>query len=99
MDVGETCEQAAVREMREETGLDVILTGLLGVYSDPERDPRQHTMSVVYTGTVRDIRMLKAGDDAGKAKVFTLGDWPELAFDHELILNDFLRRHNRLNHG
>lgn len=99
VDVGETCEQAAVREMKEETGLDVVLTGLLGVYSDPERDPRQHTMSVVYTGVARNIDELSAGDDAGKAKVFPLGQWPTLAFDHELILRDFLRTHDRMNEG
>ena len=96
VDIGETCEQAAVREMKEETGLDVVLTGLLGVYSDPDRDPRQHTMSVVYTGIARDISRLKAGDDAGQVKVFPLGRWPELAFDHAAILADFLALHGRL---
>lgn len=95
VDYGETCEQAAVRECREETGLDVILTGLLGVYSDPTRDPRQHTMSVVYTGLARDIGALRAGDDAGLAKVFPLGRWPRTAFDHERILADFMARLER----
>lgn len=99
VDVGETCEQAAVREMKEETGLDVVLTGLLGVYSDPERDPRQHTMSVVYTGIARDAGTLEAGDDAGKVEVFSLGKWPELAFDHARILEDFLLHHARFNSG
>ncbi len=99
IDVGETCEQAAVREMKEETGLDVVLTGMLGVYSDPKRDPRQHTMSVVYTGVARDIGALEAGDDAGKAEIFPLGEWPELAFDHRHILDDFLVNHTRLNQG
>lgn len=97
VDVGETCEQAAVREMKEETGLDVVLTGLLGVYSDPKRDPRQHTMSVVYTGFARNPESLAAGDDAGQAVVYPLGQWPELVFDHGRILNDFLAAHNRLN--
>lgn len=97
VDVGETCEQAAVREMKEETGLDVILTGLLGVYSDPNRDPRQHTMSVVYTGVARNPQALGAGDDAGQAKIFPLGQWPELAFDHVLIMKDFLSNYHRLN--
>lgn len=97
VDEGETCEHAAVREMREETGLDVILTGLLGVYSDPARDPRQHTMSVVYTGVARDIACLQAGDDAGHAEIFPLGRWPELAFDHAAVLADFTARHARLN--
>lgn len=93
VDYGETCEQAAVREMREETGLDVTLTGLLGVYSDPKRDPRQHTMSVVYTGVPADPAALAAGDDAATAKVFPLGEWPELVFDHAEILADFLAAH------
>lgn len=97
IDEGETCEHAAVREMKEETGLDVVLTGLLGVYSDPKRDPRQHTMSAVYTGVARDISLLEAGDDAGQAKIFPLGKWPELVFDHGDILNDFLASHGRLN--
>ena len=97
IDVGETCEQAAVREMKEETGLDVVLTGMLGVYSEPKRDPRQHTMSVVYTGIARDISLLKAGDDAGKAQVYPLGQFPELAFDHRFILEDFLARHRSIN--
>ncbi|EGB16575.1 NUDIX hydrolase [Pseudodesulfovibrio mercurii] len=90
VDYGETCEQAAVREMKEETGLDVRLTGLLGVYSDPNRDPRGHTMSVVYTGEPVDPARLMAGDDAADASVFPMGQWPELAFDHAKILADFL---------
>lgn len=97
VDAGETCEHAAVREAREETGLDVVLTGLLGVYSDPKRDPRQHTMSVVYTGFARNPDSLCAGDDAGDAVIYPLGQWPETAFDHAEILGDFLRRHERMN--
>ncbi|QGY40731.1 NUDIX domain-containing protein [Pseudodesulfovibrio cashew] len=97
VDEGETCEHAAVREMKEETGLDVILTGLLGVYSDPKRDPRKHTMSVVYTGVARNPDALAAGDDAGKARIFPLGGWPEPVFDHGKILADFLARHDRFN--
>lgn len=97
VDEGETCEAAAIREMQEETGLDVILTGLLGVYSDPQRDPRQHTMSVVYTGMARDISRLSAGDDAAKTIVVPLGEWPDMVFDHERILADFMRRHAEMN--
>ncbi|WP_207264394.1 NUDIX hydrolase [Desulfovibrio sp. Huiquan2017] len=95
VDYGETCERAAVREMKEETGLDVRLTGLLGVYSDPDRDPRGHTMSVVYTGVPEDPASLVAGDDAADAEIFPLGRWPELAFDHARILADFLARRER----
>ena len=98
VDYGETCEKAAVREMKAETGLDVVLTGLLGVYSDPGRDPRQHTMSVVYTGLARDVSLLKAGDDAGKAMVFEMGKLPELVFDYDAIVRDFLASHARFNH-
>ncbi len=92
VDYGESCERAAVREMKEETGLDVTLTGLLGVYSDPDRDPRQHTMSVVYTGDPADPDALLAGDDAAEVRVFPLGQWPQLAFDHAKILDDYLKR-------
>lgn len=90
VDYGETCEQAAVREVREETGLNVTLTSILGVYSDPARDPRQHTMSVVYTAQAADLGALQAGDDAKTARFFPLGSLPPLAFDHARILADFV---------
>ena len=90
VDYGETVERAAVREAFEETNLEVTLTGLLGVYSDPKRDPRMHTMSVVYTAEPADPKALNAGDDAAEAKIFPLDELPErLAFDHEKILGDF----------
>ncbi|MDY7000280.1 MAG: NUDIX hydrolase [Thermodesulfobacteriota bacterium] len=91
VDYGETVEQAAVREALEETGLEVTLTGLLGVYSDPERDPRMHTLSVVYTAKTKDPATLNAGDDAAEAKIFPLDELPaKLAFDHGRILGDFV---------
>ena len=91
IDYGETCEAAAVREAREETGLGVLLTGLAGVYSDPSRDPRHHTLSVVYTAKAVDPSALQAGDDAAEVRIFSLDDLPELAFDHARILSDFRR--------
>lgn len=89
VDYGETLEHAAVREAREETGLDVSLTGMVGVYSMPDRDERQHTISITYSAVAGNPCELSAGDDAGKARFFPLDDLPELVFDHRDILNDF----------
>lgn len=90
IDEGEQAEAAAVREMREETGLDVELTGLLGVYSRPKRDPRQHTLTVVYTGRARNPEAITAGDDAAHAAFYPLDGLPEpLVFDHAEILEHF----------
>ena len=88
VDYGETAESAAVREAKEETSLEVRLVRQLKTYSDPERDPRQHTAAVVFIG--KGTGTLKAADDAKAAKVFTQGTLPSpLAFDHELILRDY----------
>lgn len=91
VDVGETLERAAKREAREETGLDIKLTGLLGCYSDPDRDHRGHTISVVYTADASGTPC--AGDDARAIGVFDPRRLPPLAFDHEKILADFMRLH------
>lgn len=96
VDYGETLEHAAVREAKEETGLDVVLTGLVGVYSMPCRDDRQHTISITYSAVTVDISVLKAGDDAGKARFFMLENLPDLVFDHRDILNDFSSKLVRL---
>jgi 8-oxo-dGTP diphosphatase len=98
VDYGETVEGAAVREALEETGLAVELTGLLGVYSDPDRDPRKHTMSVVFTATPLDVSKLGAGDDAKNAVIFPLDGLPSpLVFDHGKIVSDYVRGFMRLN--
>jgi len=92
VDYGESVEQAAIREAREETGLDVHLNGLLGVYSDPGRDPRFHTISIVFTAEVSAAARPCAGDDAGKAEFFSLDALPEqIAFDHRRIIDDYMR--------
>lgn len=89
VDYGETLEDAAVREAREETSLDVELISQLGAYSEPSRDPRHHTISVVFraravSGT------LHASDDAVETGVFDRDNLPgDLAFDHGRILRDY----------
>ncbi|MEJ2514693.1 MAG: NUDIX hydrolase [Gammaproteobacteria bacterium] len=87
VDVGETVEVAAAREAREETGLEVSGLELLGVYSAPDRDPRGHTVSVVFAAGASGDPV--GGDDAVRARAFRPGDWPELAFDHARILADW----------
>lgn len=90
MDEGETVEQAAVREAREEISLEVSLKALLGIYSDPRRDPRGHTVSAVYVGEARGEP--RAADDAANVQLFTPQQFPsQLAFDHAQILRDYLR--------
>lgn len=88
VDYGETVEHAAVREAKEETDLEVKLKRLLGVYSDPGRDPRGHTVSIVYVATGKGVP--KAKDDALALGRFRQDSLPEsLAFDHEMILQDY----------
>ncbi|WJW74770.1 NUDIX hydrolase [Thiohalobacter sp. IOR34] len=87
VDVGERLEQAAVREAREETGLEVRLRLLLGCYSDPARDARGHTVSAVYIGEARGEP--RAMDDARALELFDPAEVPPLAFDHALILADY----------
>lgn len=90
VDVGESLECAAVREAREETGLDVKLVALLGLYSNPERDPRGHTVTAVYVAEAHGSPV--ADDDAKTARVSALDDLPQpLAFDHALVLADYRR--------
>lgn len=104
VDEGERVEHAAVREVQEETGLSPTLRALLYVYSDPARDPRKHTMSVVFVGDVPASSQATAADDARSVRwvdVETLKaslatDAPSLdgrrfAFDHADILRDWLR--------
>lgn len=90
IDEGETAEAAAKREMLEETGLEVELIGLLGVYSAPDRDPRQHTLTSVFVGRAKDLSKLNAGDDAAEAAFYKLDALPSpLVFDHAKVLADF----------
>ena len=90
VDYGETVEQAALREVKEETGLDVELEGLLGVYSGPDRDPRGHTVSVVFFAKKKKGK-LKAGSDASDVMEGLIAkvDKLQLAFDHAIIIEDY----------
>lgn len=88
VDYGETFEEAALREAREETGLEVELLRQFHAYSDPSRDPRRHTISLVFIGRARGYP--RPGSDAARAEVFTRENLPEpLAFDHSSILDDY----------
>jgi ADP-ribose pyrophosphatase YjhB (NUDIX family) len=89
VDVGESLAQAAVREAREETSLEVTLTEQFFAYSDPKRDPRGATASVVFLG--RATGTPRAEDDAKNIGVYALDALPELAFDHGQILDDYRR--------
>ncbi|MGD1148560.1 MAG: NUDIX hydrolase [Thermoanaerobaculaceae bacterium] len=87
VEVGEQCVDACLREAREETGLDVEPVELLGVYSAPDRDPRGHTVSVVYLCRVVG-GTLSGGDDASEAQWFADLTGIDLAFDHAAVLTD-----------
>ncbi len=88
VDVGERIEQAAVREALEEVSLQVRLTALLGIYSDPTRDNRGHTVTAVYIAEATGLPV--AADDAKNCQLFTLDTLPSvLAFDHAQVLADY----------
>ena len=89
VDYGECVESAAIREALEETSINVKLDNLIGVYSDPSRDPRGHTVSIVYSAK-GNMEEMKADDDASDINIFTKKDLEKinLAFDHAQIIND-----------
>jgi len=93
VDYGESYEAAALREAREETGLSVEELRQFRTYSDPARDPRQHTASTVFIGRAEGVPL--PGDDAARAALFQENTLPELAFDHEQILKDYYREKKR----
>jgi 8-oxo-dGTP diphosphatase len=86
VEIGESVECAVQREVKEETGLDFKPDRLVGVYSDPSRDPRGHVVSVCFIG--EGTGGLRSGSDAKDAALFSLEDLPPLAFDHGRIISD-----------
>ena len=89
VDVGESCEEAVIREVKEEVGLDATMAGLLGVYSKPDRDKRGHIMSVAYVLVALGVPV--AADDAKSAFLMTVQEAGEktLIADHSRMLVDF----------
>jgi len=96
VEYGETVEEAVMREVAEETGLATEIDGIAGVYSDPGRDPRGHTISIAYLLSPKDDSEPEGGDDAAEAKFFDVNELPPLAFDHDRIIKDAL---HTMNHG
>ena len=91
VDYGETLEEAAVREMKEETSLDINLGRQFHTYSNPDRDPRHHTVSIIFIATATGTP--EAADDAIDIGIFTKDHLPEdIAFDHRQILEDYFNR-------
>lgn len=89
MDMDERLEKAAIRELKEETNIDVKSLKQFGIYDNPDRDPRGRTLSVIfYTILEKKPNNIKAGDDAKTVEWRSLNKLPELAFDHTQILKD-----------
>lgn len=94
VEYNERVEDAVVREMNEETGLITEVKSIFGVYSDPQRDPRGHTVSVVFELNVTGGK-LRSGDDAKEVRLFPLSGLPDLAFDHGKIVADFISKNKK----
>lgn len=92
LDMDETLEQACIRELQEETGLKVETMQQFRAYDAINRDPRHRTISVVFWAELNEMPAVTGSDDASRADWFPVDNLPELAFDHQLILEDFFRK-------
>ena len=94
VDQNEDLHASAVRELKEETNLNIQNLNQFKTYGTPKRDPRGHTVSVVYYSKNNNLKQTAlAGDDAKNLKWFNLNNLPELAFDHKKIITDFFKEH------
>ena len=91
MNMDETTEQCAIRELEEETGLKVTAVDQIGAYSKVDRDPRGRTITVAYLAIIDSPEEVKGQDDAAKAEWFPITELPHLAFDHYDIMQDTVR--------
>ena len=96
MNMDETTEQCAIRELEEETGLKVSEVHQIGAYSKVDRDPRGRTVTVAYLAIIDAPMVVKGQDDAAKAQWFPLSALPELAFDHDDIMRDAVRKYKEV---
>lgn len=96
MDMEETAEECAVRELKEETGLTVKQIQQIGAYSKVDRDPRGRTISIAYLAIVDAPTAVSGMDDAAKAAWFPLSSLPDLAFDHQDIMADAIALFNKI---
>ncbi len=93
MNMDETTEQCAIRELEEETGLRVSEVRQIGAYSKVDRDPRGRTITVAYLAIIDEPVAVQGQDDAAKAEWFQLSDLPHLAFDHYDIIQDAIQKY------
>ena len=93
MNMDETTEQCAIRELEEETGLKVTELHQIGAYSKVDRDPRGRTITVAYLVIVDHPIAVTGQDDAAKAQWFPINNLPPLAFDHEDIMRDAMKKY------
>lgn len=96
MNMDETTEQCAFRELEEETGMKIGEVHQIGAYSRVDRDPRGRTITVAYLAVVDAPIAVKGQDDAAKAQWFPLSALPELAFDHEEIMRDAIKKYEEV---